>query len=150
VDLKTNISDILLSDSLLDEKDDTEENDEEFYISELENLAEEESESDAEEEIAYSSKGSRTESEKVSDSLVPARLERKDRFSFMLHIDNDEKPKEDSNTQQLKKKEAVISIQPGSDLVLQDFVKLGSGKKELSVKASTFSCMTLFYDLFSD
>lgn len=143
MDLTTNVGDILLSDSLFDdEKDDTEENDDEFDISELENLAEEESGSDIEVEMAYSSNSSRSEGEKVSHSLVPARMERKDRFSFTLRIDNDEKPKEDSGTRQLKKKKAaVISVQHGTDLVLPDLAKLGSGKKEISVKVSTFLYM---------
>lgn len=140
-----------------DENDDEENDDGEFEISDIENLSDEEigideeTGADVEEEIAYSSKSLRSENQKLADSLVhiPARLERKDRLSFTLHIDNDEKPKEDSGTQQLKKKKApVMSLQQGADLVLADLVKLGSMKKGQSVKVGTLfyieSCRFLF------
>ncbi|KAF3327970.1 protein EXECUTER 1 [Carex littledalei] len=137
------IGQILDEDDDEEEENDDEENDDGEFESDMENLSDEEigideeTGADAEQEIAYSSKSLRSENEKVADSLVhiPARLERKDRFSFTLHIDNDEKPKEDSGTQQLKKKNAaVIPPQQGADLVLPDLVKLGSMKKGRSVK----------------
>jgi hypothetical protein len=79
---------------------------------------------------------------------VPARLEKRDRFSFSFYTEQYSKKKDVEKGQQTSKKAVGLgtSKQDGDGFVQLDRVKLGGGNKKLSVTKLSLQCFALTFD----
>ncbi|XP_072962513.1 protein EXECUTER 1, chloroplastic [Typha angustifolia] len=66
---------------------------------------------------------------------VPARLERRDRLSFSLYVEQDDKNKEAGGTELLaKKNDSLRSVPRAADLLIPDLAKVIGRKNKISVR----------------
>jgi hypothetical protein len=79
---------------------------------------------------------------------VPARLEKRDRFSFSFYTEQYSKKKDVEKGQQTSKKAVGLgtSKQDDDGFVQLDRVKLGGGNKKLSVTKLSLQCFALTFD----